>query len=352
MNVLSYFSEFIAEFIYNVLLFINMTFDLDKKDKQLLYQLDLDARQNNLTLAKKIGISKDSAGYRIRRLEKKGIIRGYLAIIDSSKLGYTHYRVFLNLIDMPPKIMKELIEFLQAEKNVWWISKQDGVWNFHFSIWVKNNREFREFYNGRLYKEFREHIKDRLICPLICYKQLNRSYLVGVPKVEKAEIISGGEKTEYDSIDLEILKILSKNARTHLLEIAKKLKLDSMTIYRRIKKLESRMIIQGYKVNIDFNILKREFYSVKINLKNIHELKQIENYIKTIPEVTGITEAVGSYDFEFDLEVESGEKYFKIIENIEKKFETIREIIYFRVLKNYKIVYMPEISYPTQKKYE
>ena len=79
-----------------------MPIKLDKKDRQILYQLDLNARQNNTKIAKIVSLSKDAVGYRIKRLEHLGIIRGYNSVIDSAKLGYLWYRIFFNLMDMNP----------------------------------------------------------------------------------------------------------------------------------------------------------------------------------------------------------------------------------------------------------
>ncbi|MAG19834.1 hypothetical protein CL618_00160, partial [archaeon] len=120
--------------------------NLDLKDKKILHQFDINARQSNAEIAKKVKLSKDAIGYRIKKLEEQEIIRGYRAVIDSSRLGYLFYRVFLNLMDMQPSKLERLIEFLKKQKNVWWIAKLDGAWNFAFAIWVKSNKEFEEFY--------------------------------------------------------------------------------------------------------------------------------------------------------------------------------------------------------------
>ncbi len=314
---------------------------MDKKDYQLLYQLDLNARQPNSKIAKTLKLSKDAISYRIKNLEKDNIILSYTTLIDSTKLGYNLYRIFLNLIDTPPPQLNNIIKFLQDQKNTWWIAKLDGSWNFAFAAWFKTNKEFKDFYTDFL-QNFKQNIKQQLICPITAYKHYNRSYLINT-RTTKKEIVAQGPKTKHDQIDLKILNLLSKNARIPLIDIAKELKLDSMTIHHRIKKLEKLGIIQGYKVNLNFNLLKRDFYSVKINLNSLKEVKQIESYIKQIPETTAMTEAIGSYDIEFDLEVKDSEQYFKIIESLENQFSTIREIIYFRVLKSYKIIYMPVI---------
>jgi DNA-binding Lrp family transcriptional regulator len=318
-----------------------MSVKLDLKNRKILYQLDINSRQSNAEIAKKVRLSKDAVGYRIKRLEEEGIIRGYRAVVDSSRLGYLFYRVFFNLMDIQPARLNEIIEFLKKEKNVWWVGKLDGAWNFAFSIWVKSDREFNDFYH-KFGIEFRKHIKDRLICPLVSYKNIGRRYFLKEKQELKFTSVGGSEKQEIDNTDMKILAFLAGNARTSLVGMASNLKVDSMTIHHRIRKLEKKGIIQGYKTDIDVRALGRDFYSVKINLKDVSRIDEFKNYILTIPELTATTDAVGSYDVEFDLEVKTSEKYFMLIEDLETKFESIREIIYFRVLKNYKILYMPE----------
>ena len=43
-----------------------MAIKLDLKDKKILEQLDLNSRQSNSQIAKKVGLSKDAIGYRIK----------------------------------------------------------------------------------------------------------------------------------------------------------------------------------------------------------------------------------------------------------------------------------------------
>ncbi len=92
---------------------------MDLKDKRILYQLDLNARQTNTQIAKKVGLSKDVVNYRIKSLEKEGIITGYYTIIDTSKVGYFSFRVYLKLIDSTPVKEEEIINFLiNSKKNI------------------------------------------------------------------------------------------------------------------------------------------------------------------------------------------------------------------------------------------
>jgi len=54
-----------------------------------------------------------------------------------------------------------------------------------------------------------------------------------------------------DSIDAEILKILQSSARTSNAEIARQVGLAPSAVFERIRKLEERRIIRGYRAEID-----------------------------------------------------------------------------------------------------
>jgi DNA-binding Lrp family transcriptional regulator len=67
---------------------------LDKKDQQLIFELDQNSRQSINSIAKKTKLSRDVVNYRIKQLEKKKIINGYFALIDFNKLGYQAIRLY------------------------------------------------------------------------------------------------------------------------------------------------------------------------------------------------------------------------------------------------------------------
>ena len=69
---------------------------IDLKDRKILYQLDLNCRQSNTQIGKKVGLSKEVVNYRINRMEKEGIIIRYWTEIDLFKLGYNIFRIYIN----------------------------------------------------------------------------------------------------------------------------------------------------------------------------------------------------------------------------------------------------------------
>ncbi|MCV0392097.1 MAG: Lrp/AsnC family transcriptional regulator [Nitrosopumilus sp.] len=63
--------------------------NLDETDEKILKNLMVDARLSARQMALKLGMSTVTVLSRIKKLEKEKIIRGYTAIIDHEKLGYT-----------------------------------------------------------------------------------------------------------------------------------------------------------------------------------------------------------------------------------------------------------------------
>ena len=69
--------------------------NLDKLDKDLLFELEKDSSTPTNILAKRLGKSKDVISYRINRLKKDKILRSCTAIVDMTRLGYIVFRVYI-----------------------------------------------------------------------------------------------------------------------------------------------------------------------------------------------------------------------------------------------------------------
>lgn len=95
-----------------------MAYDLDATDWILLRELQANARITRNELGQKAGLSGPAAGERIRRLEDAGVITGYHAAIDLSKVGRTisafirvrfsggKYDAFERLVEQTPQILE------------------------------------------------------------------------------------------------------------------------------------------------------------------------------------------------------------------------------------------------------
>lgn len=61
--------------------------EFDRIDRRILRELSTDARQTNVKLAERVGLSPSACLRRVQELERAGVITGYRAVIDRSRLG-------------------------------------------------------------------------------------------------------------------------------------------------------------------------------------------------------------------------------------------------------------------------
>jgi Lrp/AsnC family leucine-responsive transcriptional regulator len=60
---------------------------IDEIDRKLLDLLQVNARLSNAEMAEAVGLTVSSVHERVKKLERKGIIKGYVAVLDPEKLG-------------------------------------------------------------------------------------------------------------------------------------------------------------------------------------------------------------------------------------------------------------------------
>lgn len=60
---------------------------LDKIDLQIVLLLQENSKLSNAALSEKLGLKASTVYERVRKLEKKGVIKGYVALVDAEAIG-------------------------------------------------------------------------------------------------------------------------------------------------------------------------------------------------------------------------------------------------------------------------
>lgn len=315
---------------------------LDLKDRKILYQLDLNSRQSNSEIAKKVGLSKDVVNYRIKKLEGDGFINGYYAVLDFSRLGYFSIRVYLNLMDASPKKEEEIIEWLVKSEKTFFVGKTDGPIDINVGFRIKDIYEFENEYS-RFREKFKDFIANEQVAIFTKAFHFHRAYLLNKGEDEAKPELFGKEKpVSHDELDISILKLLAKNARIPTIEIARKLKKPAKTIAFRIKQMEKKRIIQGYRFIFDFNLFGYRYYKIDLTLRSLSRKNELTQYAHFHPNILYIDETIGGSDFEFDIEIKSESALYELIEELKANFPEIRYYKYFTLRKYYKLLYFPQ----------
>ena len=327
-------------------MFNNMV-KIDLKDRKILYQLDLNARQSLMQIGKKVNLAKNVVAYRIDRLKENGIIKNFYSHIDAYKLGYISFRLYVSYQYTTPEIEKEIIDYFINNKCIWRVITIKGRFDLGITMWVKDTNSYYSFWSETMNK-FGDYFTDRTFSACIQSFDYRNSYLLpGEYKKsdrELFELTGGGKKTEIDAINLKILDVLAENARAPLIEIAKCLGASPSMISYRIKDLQKLGIIQGFRTDMDTSKLGYRHFKVDIYLREHKQRYKIINYIKFNPNLVHISTSSGISDIELEFHVEHVNQLYEIMKDLVVKFpNAIRNYKHFTIQQVHKIRYMPEI---------
>ncbi len=127
---------------------------LDRLDKAILNQLQLDASLSNLKLAEIIGLSAPACLKRVKRLEKEGVISKRVAILDQSKIApnihmITEIIMHCDRLDLNDAFIKKM----RAATEVQECYKVTGEVDFVLVVSVPDMPSYESFCQRAIYSD-------------------------------------------------------------------------------------------------------------------------------------------------------------------------------------------------------
>ena len=125
---------------------------LDPVDLQIIRALEEDSRVSLRKLALKLALTPNILHNRIKNLEKEGIIRGYVPIVDATKMGYSLTAIIM--IQVEGGHLREIENEIAKESNV--LSVYDITGEFDAVVFAKfrDNASLNSFLKKLLSERF------------------------------------------------------------------------------------------------------------------------------------------------------------------------------------------------------
>lgn len=143
---------------------------LDETDVRLLAILQSDGRITNADLAKRVGLSPPSVLQRVRALERAGLIKAYVALLDADRLGLkTTVLAMISLSmhqDQPIERFRKSVMEIDEVVECYHVS---GEFDFLLKIIVKDIKAYELLIREKLSKIRGIH-------------QIRSSFVLGTPK--------------------------------------------------------------------------------------------------------------------------------------------------------------------------
>jgi len=322
---------------------------IDLKDRKILYHLDLNCRQSNTQIGKKVGLSKQVVDYRIKRMEDEGIITSYWTLINSFVLGFDVYRYYITFQNATQKIKEEMINFLIQYKNTWTVYSASGFFDLGILIWVRNLQKFNNFWE-EFNDKYGDYILEKIFSVVLKANSYRHTFLISddfdVSERKKYIQIGPGPLVKIDKLDYEILNVLVLHARKAVIEIAEQLGCSSQTVNYRIKNLIEKGIIQSFKVSINSSKIGLQQSCIDLWLRKLSKRKEIWRYLENNPNITYMQTNAGFADLENELIVNGLDSLERIMEDLSEKFTGyIRKYSFFIFKNQYIIRSLPDMNF-------
>ena len=124
---------------------------MDRVDRAILHEIQLDGRLSNNALADRVNLSESACLRRVRRLEDSGLLRGYVGLVDQSQAGYPD-NVFVQ-ITLHSQQQDDLKAFETAVSNLPEVMEcylMSGESDYLLRVIVRDARDYERMHSQHL----------------------------------------------------------------------------------------------------------------------------------------------------------------------------------------------------------
>jgi Lrp/AsnC family leucine-responsive transcriptional regulator len=126
--------------------------ELDRVDRKIIHELQLDGRSTNVELASRVHLSPSQCLRRTRRLEETGVIRGYTAVVDHRKMGYLlRAYVLITVTSQVNGARDKIMDFLMGKDDVLSIHGVAGNVDMIIELQARDMEHFTDLVIRQIY---------------------------------------------------------------------------------------------------------------------------------------------------------------------------------------------------------
>jgi DNA-binding Lrp family transcriptional regulator len=322
---------------------------LDVKDQKILNQLVKNGRLSHSVIGKRVGLSREVVNYRINKLAKKGILEGFTTFINTSRLGIQKHVVLVQLQNLSKIKEKEIIKKLMAHDKLIWVGTCGGRWDLGLIFSTDSLKTFDQAHY-EVKKILGDHLKDSMILPQVwdrftecglLYKskeQQNNFDMIAFEKeFKKQEKLY--EAIEIDEKSREILKLLMRNCRMSLAEVANKTNTSIETVKNKIKDMITKNIITHFRGMVSYELLgfQWNWLLLKFNYLDEHTEKKLFEYCKQNPNTLWFVRHIGEWDVRISVYSENALHFQKILSELRDVFQKeLHSYDFVQIFSHYK----------------
>ena len=129
--------------------------NLDEKDRKILDSIIPDSRKSLVDISKETKLSIDVVRYRLKVMEKEGLIKGYKCLLNPHKLGFVTCKAFVFFKNITEEKKREFIDYVKNLNNTINIITTFASWDLEIMF---ENSSYEEYFT--IMEGIKERFKD------------------------------------------------------------------------------------------------------------------------------------------------------------------------------------------------
>lgn len=293
--------------------------------RDILFQLECDARQNFTDIGEETGLSQQTVSYAINTMQENRVIRSFYPLFDYTKFGYNGYLVLFRVNTFSREKLERIVELLENHGMVAWVSRLAGGWDIMTFFLAPNasyfNKEFKE-----LISQHPDQLRTYMILTSIVIHDLGRDYLTDAD-ASAGDIIVGGDRDLVDISPAEkaTCKLLNEDPLDSSVDMAEALDVTPKTVIDRTHSLEERNLVLGYRplLGIPELDVHASLLFIKYNNRDVEKENELRDYCLDHPNITLFMKTFGDWDAVIRLETDERVEQREVVNSIRERFEDI-----------------------------
>ncbi|MBN1157264.1 AsnC family transcriptional regulator [Candidatus Woesearchaeota archaeon] len=301
---------------------------LDMKDKRILAMLSENSRNSLTTIAHRVGLSRDSVDYRIKRFRRNSILLRTFPIVDLKRFGFYTFHVFMLINEMKKEKLENLLNDLKNNEHVRSIIEYTDRWDLEVVLVAKSMKEFDNAIT-EIVTKYPELIIEKDKLGVI--RGYHSAYLPGhfcrMEKKQKVDIKRKKMPLKLDKKDVKIIAMLSQDSRASTYEIAKKVNLSADAVGIRIKKMYNANIIRKFTTLVSLTRLHYHWFTFALSVRLLDKdtEKRFRYFVNNHPYIVRAVKTLGSWDLLVYIAADHARNFHKTVKEIKNSFATILE---------------------------
>lgn len=276
---------------------------LSDNERCFLAATTLNASVSAKEVAERIGVREHKVRHIRDSLLKRGIITP-LYMVDTFRIGYTDFRLFLSDIAAPSKIRTAFERLVLQHHQVYWAARMSGAYQYAITFLSKDPCEMIDFFAAVQPKPDGIYAH-KTISIAGDWTVFTQNYLA--PEMRSRQSISMTTRERIaapDKRDEEILQAMARNPTASLAALARVCGMASTTLGYRIDKLAEMKVVRGQIYLLNYQALGISVYRIMIVEKglSLSERERLRKYMSNHPNVGALLVCTGGWDYELRFE--------------------------------------------------